>query len=198
MAKQKKKTVKKTRAPAHKKKSALPDLISGKYIIVCENSGTEWTTLTAGGRVWAQGTPPDPYIFPSKTHAQAYIDGMSPEIRPEAPISALRLSENYGQSFEIVPGDGTDGPPEKIKTGLCPKHESTTFRQAVHKYEALKVEPIVEAAEALEEEKTAYKLEMKERERAHKERRKKLEQDLLLAEKERNRFRKAMLKLAGK
>lgn len=193
---------KKAEAPARKKrKSRLPDLITGKYCIALDGRGSagqtpEFAILQSDGTAWLE-LPASPYIFPTKTHAQAYIDGMAPHLKPAgAKIFAAKLSDYYGQHFTIT--DGDPGQPEKVLTALVPKDKAVSFKQAVkHRIEERYKNVFDSETEAMKKEIEEHQKEMKERERAYKERIKSRRATVGAAEKALNGFLASMKKLGG-
>lgn len=190
-------------APKKKRKSRLPDLITGKFCIAMdgrEAAGTPapppFAILQSDGTAWLQ-LPPSPYIFPSKTHAQAYIDGMAPHLKPAgAKIFAAKLSEYYGQDFAII--EGEPGQPEKILTSLVPKDTAVGFKQAVKNRLDEKYRKVFDAEHgAFKQELEEHRRELSERERAHRERMKAKKASVQSAEKALKGFLSSMKKLGG-
>lgn len=188
-------------APKKKRKSRLPDLITGKYCIALDGRGSagqaaEFAILQSDGIAWLE-LPPSPYIFPSKTHAQAYIDGMAPHLKPAGgKIFAAKLSEYYGQHFTVT--EGEPGQPEKILTALVPKDKAVSFKQAVKHRLDEKYRKVFDAeSEAYKKEIEEHQREMRERERAFKDRIKLRKAVLSSADKALQNFQTSMKKLGG-
>lgn len=197
MAKKEKSKKRETAAPKKKKKSKLPDLVSGKFCIAAVNPDNRVSGILQDDGTAFPLLPALPYIFPSKTHAAAYIDGMAPHIKPAGmKIVPQKLADFYGQHFKIV--DGEPGQAERILTTLVKKEEAVSFKQAVadryaeayaSKFQGLQTE--------VKSELESHKREIKERERAHKERLKAKRSELAAAEKAVKSFMAQMKKLGG-
>jgi hypothetical protein len=190
-------------APKKKRKSRLPDLITGKYCIAMDGrevAGTPapppFAILQSDGTAWLE-LPASPYIFPSKTHAQAYIDGMASHLKPAgAKIFAARLSEYYGQHFTITEGD--PGQPEKILTALVERDKAVSFKQAVKRRLDEKYKQAFDVEHgAFKLELDEHRRELSERERAHRERMKAKKASVQAAEKAMKSFVSSMKKLGG-
>lgn len=184
-------------AAPRKKKSKLPDLVSGKFCITVQTMENHVKgILQSDGTSWAD-LPASPYIFPSKTHAQAYIDGMAGHIKPNgSKIVPVKLSDFYGQHFKIV--DGEPGQPEKIVTTLVKKDDAVNFRQAVKaRFEERYKSVYKQQDESIKAEIESHKRELAERERAYRERLKAKKIGLSATEKAMKAFMSQMKKLGG-
>lgn len=179
----KNKKASKTKKPAQRRKKKLPDLLTGRYLLVSRQG----QILDAGG-VFRSELPVLPMLFESRTHARAYAQHND---CLEAVIE--KLSRYYGERFEIK--DGEDGK-ERITAMLVPREKAQNFGAALtqrlmEKY-APKISELKEEALDYEE---IHRREISERMKAYRERKKKLEKAIAQLQKERDAFIKNMKKL---
>lgn len=186
MAKSRKKS--KAEAPK-KKKSKLPDIISGKYVL----ARTDSSLLLPDGQTWASGGA-NPYIFPSKPYAQAYLDGMSEHLKEGMQVGIEALSAHFDQSFQVTYGAHGD---VNVVVSMVPKGEGVTFKAAVRKLEAeCFTGPIHEQQVTMKELEGLHKRELIEREKTHKSRMKDFGEGLKRMQKEHKEFTAAIRKLS--
>lgn len=186
------KTVKTARTK--KSKSALPDIVSGKYVIVKTDGGEE-SLLMSTARGWARGEAVTPYIFPTQMHASAYLDGMSDALKEGGQNSVEKLSKFFEQSFSL---EYLNGGSLNVFTTLVPRGSGTTFKAAVRQLETeVLTEPLQSRRLQIKELETDHKKEMAAREKAHRERVKAMTVDLKALEKEQKAFHASVKKLGG-
>lgn len=169
-------------------KSKLPDIITGRYVVV---SGRGFILDTNGD--FSETLPEMPNIFVSKTHAKAHVDGLNLSLE----VEFEKASKYYGQRFEIRAG-AAEGGPDRVFCLLVPKDRARSFKAAVkeryaetHAAELKRLE--AESADLDE----VHRLALKDAFRTYRERKKQILKETAVAKKEAGAFLASMRKLGG-